>query len=127
MRPPPGEGRSPGRYAVSMTSVVFSFGTLQLAEVQRALFGRTVRTTPDALAGYVLGELRITDPDVIATSGKDVHPALLPGNAEDVVHGVALELTPDELTAADHYERISYHRVSVSLVSGRSAWVYLAK
>ncbi|MGJ9371896.1 gamma-glutamylcyclotransferase family protein [Nesterenkonia sp. CF4.4] len=110
-----------------MSDVVFSFGTLQLADVQRALFGRTVETVPDALAGYVVGELRITDPEVIATSGKDLHPALLPGTDKDLVQGVALELAPDELAAADHYERVSYRRVPVSLISGRSAWAYLPK
>lgn len=110
-----------------MTDVVFSFGTLQLPEVQRALFGRLVPTVPDALAGWVVGELRIVDPEVIATSGKEVHPALRPGADDDVVHGVALDLTPDELAAADHYERVSYRRAPASLVSGRDAWVYLPR
>ncbi|SMH42851.1 Gamma-glutamyl cyclotransferase, AIG2-like [Rathayibacter oskolensis] len=110
-----------------MPEIVFSFGTLQLPEVQRALFGRAVETTPDALAGYVVGELRITDPEVIAMSGADVHPALRAGGERDVVTGVALEITSEELAAADRYERVSYRRASVTLLSGRAAWVYLPK
>lgn len=82
---------------------------------------------PDALIGYVLGELRIVDPEVIATSGTDLHPTLLHGAEDDLVHGVALELTPDELAAVDHYERVSYQRAPVTLLSGRAAWVYLPR
>lgn len=110
-----------------MAEVIFSFGTLQLPEVQRALFGRTVETAPDALLGYVIGELRITDPEVIAVSGSDVHPALRAGTEQDAVRGVALKVSSEELAAADRYERMSYRRVSVTLLSGRTAWVYLPK
>ncbi|RII95581.1 gamma-glutamylcyclotransferase [Clavibacter michiganensis] len=112
---------------MTVSEVVFSFGTLQLADVQLALFGRTVDAVPDALTGFVIGELRIVDPEVIAMSGSDLHPALLLGEDDDLVPGVALELTPGELAAADHYERVSYRRVKASLVSGRAAWVYVPR
>ena len=106
---------------------IFSFGTLQLPAVQQSLFGRSVPTTPDALTGWKIGEVRILDPEVIATSGKEIHPALLPAGPDDVVDGAILEVTDEELAAADHYERISYRREAVTLVSGRSAWVYVLK
>ena len=36
-----------------MTEILlFSYGTLRLAEVQRALFGRLVQGEPDAMPGY---------------------------------------------------------------------------
>jgi len=106
---------------------IFSFGTLQQETVQRALFGRAVPTSPDSLAGWKVGEIRIIDPEVIATSGTDIHPALLPGSADDVVDGVLLQVTQPELDAADYYERVSYRRIEVTLTSGRSAWVYVPR
>lgn len=111
-----------------MTERIFSFGTLQLDQVQRGLFGRPVPTTPDSLSGARIGELRILDPEVIAMSGKDIHPALeLTDEPTDVVAGAVLDVTPAELAAADHYERVSYRRVSVILDSGLQAWAYIPK
>lgn len=111
-----------------MPDAIFSFGTLQLEQVQQSLFGRAVPTTPDALAGFTVGELRIIDPEVIATSGKDVHPALVATRvATDVVRGALLDVTPEELAAADHYERVSFRRIAVTVLSGRDAWVYVPK
>lgn len=110
-----------------MTQLIFSFGTLQLEPVQQSLFGRSVPTTPDSLAGWVVGEVRILDPEVIALSGTDLHPGLLPGAPDDVVPGAVLEVTEEELAAADHYERVSYRRIAVTLRSGREAWVYVPK
>ena len=110
-----------------MSESIFSFGTLQLPAVQQSLFGRAVPTTPDTLAGWSVGEVRILDPEVIATSGKEIHPALLPATPDDVVEGAILEVTEEELAAADYYERVSYRRVAVTLQSGRDAWVYVLK
>ncbi|WBU37058.1 gamma-glutamylcyclotransferase family protein [Homoserinibacter sp. YIM 151385] len=111
-----------------MTHALFSFGTLRLDRVQQALFGRAVPTTPDALAGARLGEVRITDPAVIAASGTDLHPGLLlDADAGSRVEGAVLELDDAELAAADRYEEAAYRRVEVALVSGRAAWVYVPK
>jgi gamma-glutamylcyclotransferase (GGCT)/AIG2-like uncharacterized protein YtfP len=111
-----------------VTETLFSFGTLQQENVQRELFGRSVPTTPDVLTGHRVGRLTILDPEVIVTSGSDVHPALVAtGSAEDVVPGSVLEVTAEELAAADHYERVSYVRAEVTLASGRTAWVYLPR
>jgi gamma-glutamylcyclotransferase (GGCT)/AIG2-like uncharacterized protein YtfP len=105
---------------------LFSYGTLRQPEVQTALFGRSVPTVEDALPGYRLDWLLITDPDVIATSGSDRHPILRPGEDGDAVPGVRLELSDAELAQADAYEVDDYVRAPVTLASGTDAWVYVA-
>jgi hypothetical protein len=109
-----------------VAQLLFSYGTLRQPDVQRVLFGREVPTRPDALPGFVLEWVRISDPQVIATSGSDRHPILRPGAAEDAVPGACLELSEAELAAADGYEVEDYARTSVVLASGVNAWVYLA-
>lgn len=106
---------------------LFSYGTLRQAEVQRALFGREVACVVDALAGFRLARVRITDPAVIATSGSDEHPMLVRGDADDRIEGAALRLSAAELAAADAYEVDDYVRVAVTLASGRAAFAYVAK
>ena len=105
---------------------LFSYGTLRQSEVQQALFGRAVPTTPDALPGFRLEWVRITDPSVVATSGSDRHPIIRRGAPRDSVPGACLELSDAELAAADAYEVDDYARASVVLASGVEAWVYLA-
>ena len=113
--------------ATETENAIFSFGTLQQEAVQKALFGRSVPTSPDSLLGWRVGVIRIVDPEVIATSGTDLHPALLPGKEGDVVNGVVLSVTQRDLDAADYYERVSYRRIEVRLTSGRNAWVYVPR
>lgn len=105
---------------------VFSYGTLRQSNVQRALYGRDVPTIPDALPGFRVNWLTITDPDVIATSGSDRHPILAAGGPDDSVDGAYLELTDEELAATDRYEVDDYVRAGVVLASGVEAWAYLA-
>ena len=110
-----------------MTEYLFSYGTLQLAAVQKANFGRTLSIRPDALPGFRVELITITDRDVIEVSGSDEHPILRrTGDAADIVEGSVLELTPDELLKADAYEVDDYRRIEVTLVSGLRAWVYIA-
>lgn len=109
-----------------MTNRVFSYGTLQQPEVQRALYGAEVPTVPDALPGFRLDWVVITDPDVIATSGSDRHPILRRAASNASVPGSFLELTDDELAATDAYEVEDYKRIAVVLASGLEAWVYVA-
>jgi gamma-glutamylcyclotransferase (GGCT)/AIG2-like uncharacterized protein YtfP len=112
----------------TMTELIFSYGTLQLEAVQLSTFGRLLSASADTLGGYRIEMLEITDPDVIATSGLRIHPILLrSGHETDAVHGTVLEVTEDELAAADSYEVEDYQRVQVLLASGRSAWVYEAR
>ena len=84
---------------------LFSYGTLQQANVQLATFGRLLVGRPDTLLGYQLGEVAITDPYVIAKSGKTHHPMLIhTRNPHDKVKGVIFDITDDELDQADCYE-----------------------
>lgn len=72
--------------------------------------------------------VEITDPGVIAKSGKMHHPIVVrTGNDADRVPGMVFAITPAELAAADKYEVADYERVAVTLASGAQAWVYVAR
>ena len=108
------------------TQALFSYGTLQLADVQLGTFGRLLDGAPDALVGYVLAPLAISDPGVVALSGAAVHSiARATGREEDRVEGVVFLLTAEELAAADSYEVDAYARAETRLASGRTAFVYV--
>jgi gamma-glutamylcyclotransferase (GGCT)/AIG2-like uncharacterized protein YtfP len=104
---------------------LFSYGTLRQPEVQLATFGRLLDGVPDAVVGYRLEMLTITDPAVIETSGSDRHPVLRRSDDAAAVEGTVFAITDEELAAADEYEVDDYVRVSVPLRSGGSAWVYV--
>jgi hypothetical protein len=106
---------------------LFSYGTLQQPEVQRALFGRELAGTPDRLPGYEFSMLPIADSEVAALSGSARHPIVhATGRPSDEVAGTVFEISPAELAAADAYEVDDYTRVLVELASGLRAWVYAA-
>lgn len=108
------------------TILLFSYGTLQLEQVQIASFGRRLEGEADAMPGFRKDMLEITDPEVIATSGERFHPVVVPSdNAADQVTGTVFRITQAELDAADRYEVADYKRVSVLLASGLTAWVYV--
>jgi gamma-glutamylcyclotransferase (GGCT)/AIG2-like uncharacterized protein YtfP len=107
--------------------LLFSYGTLQDPAVQRANFGRELEGRAATLPGYAERLLEITDPDVVATSGKTHHPIVVEtGEDTDRVPGTVFEVTDEELIAADKYEVGDYHRVLLSLDSGVRAWVYVS-
>ncbi len=107
--------------------LLFSYGTLQDPAVQMANFGRRLDGTPDVLTGFSIGEIEITDAEVIAESGLTHHLILHPtGDPADVVAGTVFRITEQELAAADVYEAEDYRRVLVPLTSGLEAWVYIA-
>src|SRR5215470_9633653 len=104
---------------------LFTYGTLQLEEVQLSTFGRKLGGKPDALVGYRLVSIKILDEDFVAKSGTADHRNLqFTGNASDRVEGVVFEVTLSELEQSDAYEPEGYERVSVQLESGSNAWVY---
>jgi len=106
--------------------LLFSYGTLRDPAVQRANFGRELAGRPDALVGYALTMLEITDPQVVALSGETHHPMVAAtGDDNDRVPGTVFEVTDAELIAADGYEVDDYHRILVALASGTSAWVFV--
>ena len=106
---------------------VFSYGTLQNENVQIANFGRKLFGKADILEGYVVDNIKITDERVIRESGTAIHPILKQtGNTNDTVAGTVFELSDTELAQADDYEVSSYHRVSATLKSGITCWIYCA-
>lgn len=108
--------------------LLFSYGTLRQPEVQRATFGRELEGREDAILGYRVEVLRITDPAVIATSGEDRHPILVEADdATDVVDGTVFTVTAEELRAADRYEVDDYTRVEAPLRGGGTAWAYVSR
>ena len=105
---------------------LFAYGTLRQSDVQLALFGRTLEGRPDALVGYSLEPLQITDADVIATSGSAQHTiARETGNPLDRVPGLVFSVTLEELAVADEYEVSDCKRVAAGLASGGEAFVYV--
>jgi len=105
---------------------LFSYGTLQLPEVQRATYGRLLEGRPDVLVGYRLEPLAITSEEVVALSGAPIHMiACRTGDDADRVPGIVFKITPAELEATDDYEGDAYGRIEVRLESGASAFVYV--
>ena len=97
--------------------LLFSYGTLQHPEVQMQLFGRPLEASPDELIGF--RQLPID----LGEAGQ--HSIVrIDGRLESRVAGTALEVSEEELAAADAYEPSPYKRISTVLASGRQAWVY---
>jgi gamma-glutamylcyclotransferase (GGCT)/AIG2-like uncharacterized protein YtfP len=112
--------------SMERTVRLFSYGTLQQAEVQRGIFGHEVEGGPDELVGFTTAHVQITDPAVIALSGAERHLAVVhTGEPTDRVPGTVFGLTAEELRAADEYEVDDYRRTEVFLASGTRSWVYL--
>ncbi len=109
-----------------MMERLFSYGTLRDAHVQRAILGHTVPGAPDAILGYRLRAITLTDEKTIALSGKAEHTILEPtGDDNDQVEGIALELSAADLAKADAYEPPDYKRARARLRSGLTCWVYV--
>lgn len=107
---------------------LFSYGTLQLTQVQLDTFGRLLEGQADTLKGYVVGEVEITDAAVLKSSGQRFHPALIKtGRVTDNVTGTIFTITEQELANADSYEVDDYVRIEERLSTGCNAWVYVAR
>jgi len=110
------------------TENLFAYGTLQLEKVQLETFGRKLDGEPDALHGYKLVMVTITDEDFVIESGTANHRSLqFTGNSTDVIEGFVFKVTGNELEQADSYEPEGYERVKVQLRSGANAWVFVHK
>ncbi|MDX3775287.1 gamma-glutamylcyclotransferase [Chromatiaceae bacterium AAb-1] len=106
---------------------LFSYGTLQQSAVQLATFGRLLQGQADQLPGYITALLKISDPAVVAVSGKAYHPVLqYSGNPEDKVPGMVFDITAAELQQADSYEAADYIRTEAITLSGQRCWIYTA-
>lgn len=105
---------------------LFSYGTLQLPEVQRSTYGRLLEGRADVLIGYRLAPLTITDPGVVALSGEPVHMiACRTGDPADRIAGIVYTITPAELESTDDYEGDAYARIEAVLESGARAFLYI--
>ena len=107
--------------------LLFTYGTLALADIQLATFGRLVRGEPDEVVGCERVVIAVDDPQVMADTGRGEHANLrFNGNPQSRVAGTVLELTDAEIAEADEYELLArYKRREVALASGRKAWVYV--
>ena len=84
---------------------LFSYGTLQDKAVQLANFGRELVGQHDAMLGYSQSWVEITDPEVLATSGKTHHPIVAPTEEQAAsVEGMVFQINEQELAAVDGYE-----------------------
>lgn len=108
--------------------LLFSYGTLQLKNVQMETYGRTLKGNDDTLIGYRLENLQIKDKSVLEKSNKEFHPIAIKTNVnEDCVEGKIFEITTQELFETDAYEVDDYKRVCETFKSGTKAWVYVKK
>lgn len=107
--------------------LVFSYGALQIAELQRAILGRVFPPEPDILPGFTADYAEMADPRFAELTGSSVHAVLRrTGDPRDKVIGTVYRFTDDELDAADQFEVLMFRREQVVLASGRRAWVYLS-
>ena len=94
--------------------ILFSYGTLQHRDVQITTFGRELNSWTDSLQGYV--------PQTVGPHANIVFT----GQRTDRISGTALEVTDEDLAAADRYESpFNYRRTTVTLASGHEADVYV--
>ncbi|QKJ18893.1 gamma-glutamylcyclotransferase family protein [Microbacterium hominis] len=106
--------------------LLFSYGTFLHPEVQLDTFGRLLDGEDDALPGFTVDYAEIQDDRMAALSGLSVQPLVrATGDRLDKVTGRALLVTEDELDACDEYQAGMYRRTTVTLASGRPAWVYV--
>lgn len=101
---------------------------MQLENVQQKTFGRKLHGYPAKLKGYNLSMIEINDEAVVTASGERYHPIVTyTTNPADEIEGTVFLITEQELKEADDYEVDDYKRISVVLVSGESAWIYIRK
>ncbi|HEV8062658.1 MAG TPA: gamma-glutamylcyclotransferase family protein [Gemmataceae bacterium] len=106
--------------------LLFSYGTLQQANVQLSTFGRLLQGQRDELPGFEKSSVKIDNPQEVASSGLTHHVnVIFNGRNDSCVSGILFEITDAELAAADQYEQpAGYLRKVVMLASGKQAWVY---
>ena len=98
--------------------LLFSYGTLQLEDVQRSTFGRVLSGQKDDLPKYEQAQV---------VAGKSRHAnVVFNGRSDSRVSGTVFEVTDAELARADEYEQpAKYVRIVVTLASGKQSWVYV--
>jgi gamma-glutamylcyclotransferase (GGCT)/AIG2-like uncharacterized protein YtfP len=107
--------------------LLFSYGTLQLDDVQLSTFGRLLRGERDERPRFEPSLVNIEDPQVVASIGRTHHANVtFNGRDDSRVSGTVYEVTDADLAAADEFERpAEYIRIAVRLASGKESWVYV--
>src|SRR5262245_32277620 len=105
--------------------LLFSYGTLQLEDVQLETFGRRLQGAPDELVGFERSWIEVADPDFVAGNGARHAIVRSNGRSDSRVSGTVFDVTDDERLASDAYGPPPYRRVAATLASGRQAWVYV--
>jgi gamma-glutamylcyclotransferase (GGCT)/AIG2-like uncharacterized protein YtfP len=107
--------------------LVFSYGTLQEADVQQSIYGRALQARRDELKGAESRIVTLSDPLAVATTGRARHTNLeFTSGSDSKVSGSVLEMTDADLAKTDSYELLAgYKRIEVVLVSGTKAWAYI--
>ncbi|SDD58300.1 Uncharacterized conserved protein YtfP, gamma-glutamylcyclotransferase (GGCT)/AIG2-like family [Pricia antarctica] len=95
---------------------LFTYGTLQDERLHHALFHKKMEGTSDTLRCYRISEAKVNGVYDMAEHT---------GNEEDTVEGIVYKIAEEHLKGADEYEGDLYERISVTLVSGKKAWVYI--
>lgn len=95
---------------------LFTYGTLQDERLHHALFQKKMEGSDDSLVGYAISEAK----------ADGVYPmAEHTGNKKDSIEGIVYAIDENHLKGADEYEGDLYERISVTLTSGKKAWVYI--
>ena len=98
-----------------MTERLFVYGTLMLPEVQREIIGREVDLLADAVEGFAA--------EPVTIDGTEYRT--LVSNEDSEIEGAVISITKAELSRIDNYEPEEYKRISVTKVSGKTAWIYV--
>jgi len=94
--------------------LLFVYGTLILPEIQLVVFGRIIKGEKDQLPGFAKKMINIEGDEYPVVFKKD----------DELVEGIVLEISDEELAKADIYETEVYKRSLVNLASGRKTFVY---
>ena len=101
---------------------LFSYGTLQDEEIQMELYGTVLLGIEDAIKGFVLKSITLTDQ---FGNKKDYLIGDYSGRKDDIVKGIVYSISEGQLALTDFYEGPSYKRISVVSENGRECWLYV--
>lgn len=96
------------------TYKLFTYGTLQIKDVQKWLWGEEKEGTPARLEGFKT----ITNGQI---------PFMFPTNDKsDVIDGQVYEINYDQIINTNHYEGPAYRLVgNIKTADGNTVWAYL--
>ncbi len=93
---------------------LFVYGTLKRPEVQKAVFGKITKSSPDILSNFTRSKIKIDN----------IYPVITP-KKDKFVRGLVFPVNSKELKMIDEYETNTYRRQKFVLKSGIKAWVYV--